>query len=295
VKPGYYARVGGINIDEGDGRLSCVLAPIDERHVLAGEIKSGHSGAPVIGAVVTAWPSLTSDSLDDPRQYWLPYAACPTTAEGTFSLAVPPGEDCCLIVRHRSLVHGPRVMVRRGVSWIRLTVAPATPLLVQQKSLVSEPASSGASRCLLVDRERKRTVAWRGRSQILVPGVPPGTYNVFLATPGGGYGQGTVDIELNEPKEGHRVIIGTVPGSWFDGEVVDKVGRPIVDASVRVRHVGWPEEVSNRFGTTQTDSNGGFRVAAGLALSALLEVRVGRQIVATQESDVGEYVRIVCQ
>lgn len=209
------------------------MRPVDHSYRLAGEVISQVSGEPVVGALVSAWPREAADSLEDRRQLWPAYDVRRTDSKGRFSLAAPQDDDVCLLVRHGDLVQGPRVIVSQGMSWVRLVVVSAVRVIVGRKSLVNEPASWGPIRCLLVDRHRKRTIAWDGRPAFGVPGVPRGSYNVFLASAEGGYGQACVDVSQGEEA---LIVVGTVPGTWFEGSVVNELGDPLVGASVRMAY-----------------------------------------------------------
>jgi hypothetical protein len=113
-----------------------------------------------------------------------------------------------------------------------------------------------------------------------------------MAGADGQYGQGSLEV-VRMPEV--DVVVDTVPGAWFEGQVVDGAGVPVTGRPVRALHADWPEEVSNALGLGATDESGMFKLFAGLAMEGTVEVRGG---VVTDRSDrveVGRPARIVCQ
>lgn len=288
-KPGHQAMFGQIDTGTRGLELSCTLAPSISGFRLTGEVISASSQEPVSRAMVSAWPGAAADSLMEAGAFDPPYDSTRTDDRGSFSLAVPREDDICLIVRHGLVVRGPRVILEKGTSSIRLVMERAGRLFVERQALVDEPNATGPTRLLLVDRARPRTVSMTGYPPFAVPELAPGSYNIVMVNSLGSYGQTTAEVLAGKDL---RVTVGTVPGTWFEGDVVDKAGVPIANASVQLRQEGWSEEVS-KWCAARTDAEGRFRLLGGPWMEGKIFVSFRDVLVAQQAVTSGRRVHVV--
>lgn len=291
TKANYHLATGMLVVSKSiDNRVNCAIVPVLDCERLSGEVISAATGRPIDRARVSAWPKDIGVPADG-ESHLGPYLdAVSTDKDGRFNLCTPRDAAVRLIVRHGEHASGPDVLVEPGTSWIRVALAPAGRITVLRRSLVPEPASSGPSRCLLVGRNRVRAIPWDGDPPITIPSVPPGEYNVFFLTAEGGYGQTSVTVESGKHTE---VIVDTVPGSQFEGQVVEVSGLPCSGAKVVVRCSDWPEEVSAWLGTGTTGASGRFRLFGGLLVQGILEVKDERKVMVREEAMAGRPIRIV--
>jgi hypothetical protein len=270
--------------------VPCTLRSAKRGRELDGQVVAAGTLEAVAGAHVTVWRADDIAHLADPS-YFGPFLDSSTTDEGgSFDVVVPRETAVGLVIRHAGYANGRTIIVPTTTDRLRVLLEPATQVTVCRRALVPEPASPGRCRCVLLDRAADRVVAWDGDPPIHVQPVPPGSYNVFLASADGSYGQATVTVRQNQPAV---VTVDTIPGSWFEGRVVFARGQPAADVTVRLLQGNWPDEIVDWLGTTATDGEGRFRVFGGAAVAAKVQVLVDGKPVETVPVALGAPARVV--
>ena len=246
--------------------LELTMAPLEPLDFIAGRVLSA-SGGPVAGAVVTALPAATAETVEAVAP-----AQTRTDGRGLFRLQLG-GPDVEFDVTAFHKLHGisDNTRVRPHGQSIDLLVPGVRPLLVNASAPGTDERSRGGDvQWFLVEIDGRRVYGGSSALPFETEPLPRGDYNLMLFWPDMDlFGQARATIGDAVSGTPDEVVVLLEPAIWFEGQVVGADARGL---RVAHRNPTWPEVTVRFWATARCDADGKFRVLAGNRTSGTLEV-----------------------
>lgn len=284
--PGYAPRALAAKLSAGQvtSRIDADLQRLGARDRVRGQVLAAN-GRPVANALVTARPPSRCPDLSGQVA-----ATTRTDAKGRFELNLDL--DALTILEAEHPLHGrvEQPPIAPGFRVVGLRFGPRYALKV---SVVlgdaGGPALQGVVRFALVDGAGDVCASGVGEAPLVLRGLEPGEYELFVASPrAGAGGRGAVRVTAPERGKTARGAIRLDAWPTTRGIVLDVGGGPLAGLLVVAEMGDWPAAIAFECGRAMTDETGRFRLRVPTEEALTVRVQDGARVLSVATIETGQ-------